>query len=708
MSSLRDIAALLTVAGNVLSKNAALRKIASENKWKTSSVLRDVGHERQERPSYDNFSTSEADGSVTSDPETTTKTQTTDNSVNTHTTANKQAAFTTPVEEEQGGAAGTTSRDAPRGKIDVSAKETPSEDPLSKAQDQDIFMLRSARTFGNSDTKQVHRNKANSFRTDSEAFRPTQADRYNIRAGPHELDLPTEPIEWKPQAAVETKLSEDTLQSVDINVSSTVPKPETLSSEASVSDTGSTSDYAPEVLLESATIDPAIAEVASELKDSHLSSSPVPSSRLSRLYHYGSLGASLGFNLFTDSAKRILTGPTPGSSGILSSKNTDLLVRKLSRMRGAALKLGQMISFQDENLPGPIREVLQRVQDAADYMPDWQLNQVMTKELGSDWRRLFADFQDFPIAAASIGQVHKATLPDGRLVAVKVQYPGVANSISSDLSNLSLLLTASRLLPKGLYLNKTIENARLELAWECDYVREAENTNKFRELVGDSDIFTVPAVIQECSGKQVLTTEFLDGVGIAKSQAYSQELRDFLGSEIMRLCLREVAEFHFMQTDPNWTNFLYNKATNRIELLDFGACRSFDSTFIDKYCNLLVAASRGDRPELQRLSTELGYLTGAESETMVNAHLSSILTLSEPFSQDNKEELYDFEKQTVTDRVKSFIPVMLRERLTPPPEETYSLHRRLSGHFLLCSRLKSRIPCKAIFRDVMTNAGYLT
>ena len=124
-------------------------------------------------------------------------------------------------------------------------------------------------------------------------------------------------------------------------------------------------------------------------------------------------------------------------------------------------------------LPPSINEVLQRVQDSADYMPPSQRDYVLAQNLGSDWRDLFTQFEEVPVAAASIGQVHKAVFrPTGQEVAVKVQYPGVAKSIDSDLNNLSILLTASRLLPKGLFLEKTIANARTELAWECDYIRE--------------------------------------------------------------------------------------------------------------------------------------------------------------------------------------------------------------------------------------------
>ncbi len=357
-------------------------------------------------------------------------------------------------------------------------------------------------------------------------------------------------------------------------------------------------------------------------------------------------------------------------------------------------------------LPGPINEVLQRVQDSADYMPASQRNKVMASNLGADWRDLFSDFDEKPIAAASIGQVHKATLKSsGQQVAVKVQYPGVANSIDSDLSNLSILLTASRLLPKGLYLDKTIANARTELAWECDYVREAEMGERFRQLLADeSDTFRVPAIIKEASGPQVLTAEFCSGIGVTKVEDCTQDQKDWIGTNILRLCLREITEFKFMQTDPNWTNFLFNQETNKLELLDFGASRDFPDKFIKPYIRTLLAASRSDRATVRDLSIQLGYLTGDESQAMLNAHVGSVLTLAEPF-METAPEIYDFRDQTITDRVRGFIPVMVRERLAPPPEETYSLHRKLSGAFLLCARLGSRVRCREMFRNAMGKAG---
>ena len=335
-------------------------------------------------------------------------------------------------------------------------------------------------------------------------------------------------------------------------------------------------------------------------------------------------------------------------------------------------------------------------------MPPSQRDQVLIQNLGENWRELFSNFEERPFAAASIGQVHKATLAsNGKDVAVKVQYPGVRNSIDSDLNNLSLLLTASRLLPKGLFLDKSIANAREELGWECDYEREANAAIRFSELLRDEgDVFSVPEVYTEACGPGVLTAEFMQGTAVTKMKDLTQQDRDWVGTQILRLCLRELMEWRFMQTDPNWTNFLYNRATQRLELLDFGASREFPDKFVEPYVSLLIAASRGDREACRDLSIQLGYLTGQESGQMLKAHVDSIMTLAEPFVS-TAPEVYDFEDQTITDRVRANIGLMLNERLAPPPEETYSLHRKLSGAFLLCARLKSKVKAREMFANAV-------
>lgn len=444
-----------------------------------------------------------------------------------------------------------------------------------------------------------------------------------------------------------------------------------------------------------------------------LTSSEVPASRLARIFHYGSLAAGVGIGMAQRATEQFAAGNASSltmKSLILSPQNIERMAKKFSKMRGAALKIGQLLSFQDSSIiPKEIQQILLRVQNSAHYMPPGQLERVMVKNLGVRWReRLFVSFDDIPIAAASIGQVHNAVIEhpadSGNFVpvVVKVQYPGVAASIDSDLNNLLMLLTASSILPAGLFLDKTIANARTELKWETDYIREAQNLIRFKDMIKDDEPqFLVPKVFNELSGEQVLTMERMRGTEIVKGD-WDQETNNWIATEIMKLCLLEIKKYKFMQTDPNWANFLYNKETKQIELLDFGAARDFGDEFVSNYVNVLRAAVRKDREQVEAISKQLGYLTGLESPAMTEAHIDSVMVLGEAFSPiDNKGELFDFNNQTITDRVRGNVSLMLNERLTPPPEETYSLHRKLSGVFLLCARLNATVPCEALFRDIL-------
>ncbi len=154
-----------------------------------------------------------------------------------------------------------------------------------------------------------------------------------------------------------------------------------------------------------------------------------------------------------------------------------------------------------------------------------------------------------------------------------------------------------------------------------------------------------------------------------------------------------------MQTDPNWSNFLYDKNSEKLHLIDFGASREYSKSFMDNYMKLVWGAANGDAEHVMEMSRELGFLTGDESLGMLEAHERASLVVGEPFLTD---EPFDFHSSGITRRIAKYGDIFAKHRLTPPPREAYSIHRKLSGSFLMCIKLKAVIPC----RDILQNAFY--
>ncbi|KAK8729816.1 hypothetical protein OTU49_008341 [Cherax quadricarinatus] len=434
----------------------------------------------------------------------------------------------------------------------------------------------------------------------------------------------------------------------------------------------------------------------------------VPHSRMGRLMSFGGLAAGLGVGTIAEMTRRSLgvkegngSGSLLDGSPFLTEANAKRIVNTLCKVRGAALKLGQMLSIQDSALINPqIQKIFDRVRQSADFMPTWQLEGAIAQQLGQDWKSKIASFEEKPFAAASIGQVHLATLHDGRSVAMKIQYPGVAQGIESDINNLISTLSVANILPEGLFVDSIVEVAKRELRWECDYIREAECTRRFSELVKTYPEYYVPEVISELCTSQVFTTELIDGIPVDHCIDMDQETRNFICENILGLCLLELFRFGFMQTDPNWSNFFYNAETEQVALLDFGACRDYSKDFVDKYIHLIHGAAIKDHEKVLHYSQELGFLTGCEAKVMEEAHVDAIMILGEAFQEDKP---FHFGNQDTTYRIQHLVPVMLSHRMCAPPEESYSLHRKMSGVFLLCAKLNGIVKCYSMFQEVFSS-----
>ncbi|RLM92069.1 aarF domain-containing protein kinase 4 [Panicum miliaceum] len=432
---------------------------------------------------------------------------------------------------------------------------------------------------------------------------------------------------------------------------------------------------------------PPLPSPASVEKRRRLRERRVPSTPFTRALGFAGLGAGLAWGTVQESARRVMYGAPVDKQGkqsalspFLSDQNAERVALALCRMRGAALKVGQMLSIQDESLvPPPVLAALDIVRQGADVMPRKQLNSVLDAELGTDWSSKLRSFDYEPLAAASIGQVHRAVLKDGSDVVMKIQYPGVADSIESDIENVRLLLTYTNLIPKGLFLDRAMKVAKQELARECDYVLEASNQKRYKELLSDSDGYYVPKVIDQLSSKKILTSEFVPGVPIDKVAQLSQETRNYVGCKLLELTIKEL--------------FVFRK----FNLIDFGAARDFPKRFVDDYLRMVIACANKDRAAVLEMSRRLGFLTGEEPEVMLDAHVQAAFIVGVPFAKPGG---HDFRANNITHSVSNLGATMLKHRLTPPPDEVYSLHRKLSGAFLACIKIGAVVPCRQMLFQV--------
>lgn len=423
----------------------------------------------------------------------------------------------------------------------------------------------------------------------------------------------------------------------------------------------------------------------------------VPTSRLGRFSAFGQLAGGVAGGVIAEGARRIARGERPQMADLLlTPANATRVTEQLSRLRGAAMKLGQMISLDaGDLLPAELTAILARLRDAAHFMPPKQLQTVLAASLGPDWRRKFARFEATPIAAASIGQVHRAVLHDGRTVAVKVQYPGIAASIDADIDNVATLLRVSGLLPKSLDISPLLVEAKRQLHEEADYLREAEQMRRYGAMLAGEEQFVVPAPVEELTGPSVLTMDFIASRPIDTLAEAPQDVRDRVMGAMLDLVLRELFVFGFMQTDPNFANYRWQPDTGKVVLLDFGAARAVPDETRAAYARMMQAGLNGDPAELKRRICEVGF---ASEEQMARHGKAFEGVIGVILEHVNKDDIFDFADRSFVAKLRDFGEPVAHDRDTwhLPPMDTLFVQRKVSGTALLAVRMKARLPLQGM------------
>ncbi len=343
------------------------------------------------------------------------------------------------------------------------------------------------------------------------------------------------------------------------------------------------------------------------------------------------------------------------------------IVMTMGELKGALMKLGKMISItEDMILPPEITAIFTQLQKDAPSMSDEELDMVFYHSFKKLPEEIFKNFERRPVAAASIGQVHKATLLSGEKVAVKVQYPKIVQAIKYDISNLDRLKKVLLAIFPGLpNVDSYLQELKRSLLEECDYRAEKESLEFFR--LKSKERFPqiiIPKVFEDYSSETILTMEFIEGDSFLDSKKYSQEHKDRLAQllyDYHNFCFYELKRLH---TDPQYGNFLFTR--EGICFLDFGSVRSFDEEFIKGYIQLLKAIEERDLVNYRKTLLSFGFFDEKDPEELFENHLEMVHKLYAPFIQEGKRSI---EKENPFDQVKGFVEsIDLKGRKSPRQE----------------------------------------
>ncbi len=428
----------------------------------------------------------------------------------------------------------------------------------------------------------------------------------------------------------------------------------------------------------------------------------VSSGRSQRLLQLGLAVGEMAASAAANGLQAWARGERPSLSQLmLSEGNASRLADRLSQMRGAVMKLGQLMSMDGQGaLPPQFAQLMGGLRDQAHAMPPEQLATLLADQYGADWLLRFRQLRMQPVAAASIGQVHRAVTHQGQVLALKIQYPGVRASIDSDVDNLALLARTPGLLPAGLDVGALLDRVRAQLHLETDYAAEARATSLYRRRLGRDPLLSVPSVRRAYCTPLILATDFAPGVAVDQlvAQGLPQEVRDRVATALCRLVMRELFVLRLVQTDPNFGNYLYDAESDRVWLLDFGATEAVDPARAEPLRQLASALCDADAVRLRAAAQRVGYVDARDPPAQADGVLAMLYLAGEPFRHRGA---YDFAASDLSRRAfeRGRAQFLGAGFARTPPADLVFVQRKIVGTFLLCARLKARVDVRAVFNE---------
>lgn len=424
----------------------------------------------------------------------------------------------------------------------------------------------------------------------------------------------------------------------------------------------------------------------------------VPTSAAGRLIRIGVMGAGvLGRNAVARVRKIGASEERRREIDVRTHEaNAARIVDAMSSMKGAFMKLGQLLSQQAHSLPEAYVRRLGELQWQAPPMHGTLMRMQVRNEMGKVPEELFADFEREPFAAASLGQVHRATTLDGRRVAVKVQYPGIDRSIDSDFANFRALLSTIRLSREQFAeVWAAVEEVQSHFHREVDYKQEADTIEEFRRLFKDREDVVIPRVHRDLSAARVLTMEFLDGLHLRDflKTKPAQAERDRLGERLLELFLRQALDLALLHADPHPGNYLFMK-DGRIGLLDFGCSKRFEKDFVDEH-RKLFAIPIGDREAIGR-----HFLRASSSKALEERKLEALLRMQKlDISKYQDDRAFDFGDTGHLREILASLRDLATLGLTTPGFVLYV--RAKIGIYNLLHDLGARVNCARVLKEVV-------